>query len=433
MSRSPARRRTKPEPRWRAPVLTRSAWRGPEALEIVAEVEGDAGVLLWRSAINVIRWCEAERGARSTAFGWGAAGSRREMIAGAALDPALRPPLLALSGLLERPASPDVPSLVDACRRIAAWAEPRGFLATALAFAQCAALLAPDEARLAYEVGRLARRRAEYDRAEGWYERAILLARTSKDWRTYARSFSGIGNIRHETGNLKAARRAQLRSYRAARRHSLRELQGDALHGLFSVAVDMRNGTEAEWCAARAFECYGRKHHKLPRLAFDVAVHWTYCGHYRLARSVFSVLLHHFGSASQRCLTLGYLSRVAGELGDRAGFLSTSRELRDVLRATESVETADASLMCLAYGAAQLGERHEAVEAATRALAIATDRGHGQIAVVAEAFLEEQQSSGAKPNWIPCADQPPARFASVLIQALSTSTPAGGTGPSGTQ
>mgnify|MGYP006139024305 CR=1 FL=1 len=60
-----------------------------------------------------------------------------------------------------------------ACQHVAHWADQNGHLETAIAFAQGAAVVMPAEAALSYAVGRLARRRAEYARAETWYRRSL--------------------------------------------------------------------------------------------------------------------------------------------------------------------------------------------------------------------------------------------------------------------
>ena len=86
--------------------------------------------------------------------------------------------------------------------------------------------------------GRLARRRAEYARAETWYRRSIALGRQSGDWATYSMAFGGLGNLYMQRGKLSTARRFHLRALRAARRHSMRGLHGSALHDLAVLASE---------------------------------------------------------------------------------------------------------------------------------------------------------------------------------------------------
>ena len=160
------------------PALT----RGPESMPasgILDEISGELGVMLWRSCRNVTLWAATPESSRGALFAGGAADVRAAELARLEVDPELVAPLSVTVRLLEALGGMDVGRVVNACRRISLWAEQRGSLATALDFMQAAAQAAPHVAALAYAVGRLARRRAEYDRAESWYGRAIVQARRS--------------------------------------------------------------------------------------------------------------------------------------------------------------------------------------------------------------------------------------------------------------
>ena len=168
----------------------------------------------------------------------------------------------------------DYPRLVHACRAIARWGERRGFTAVQLAFTQAAARLAPDHPRLAYAVGRLARDRGEYARAESWLRSAIRLARGT-DWHTYALAYLSLGTLYQQLGNLPAARAVTLRGYRTTVRRRVRALQGVALHNLFAVASgEMLDFRRAHEYALAAFRRYGRDHPRFPALVHDVGCFW---------------------------------------------------------------------------------------------------------------------------------------------------------------
>ncbi|MFL5381545.1 MAG: hypothetical protein ACJ8GN_03400 [Longimicrobiaceae bacterium] len=372
-----------------------------DGISILDEINGDLGLLLWRSARNVTLWAETPAEERASLFPDGAARSRIAELQLAEVHPELRGPLSVLTELLARPGGVDLPRLVNACRRIAAWAEHRGELATALEFSQAAALAAPESASLAYAVGRLARRRAEYDRAESWYTRAVVQGRQSSDWRSYALAFSGMGNLHMQRGNYPAARRAHLRSLHAAERKGLIDVVGVAYHDLFLTAVETGAGHEADDLAANAFHGYGPRDGRVPRLAYDVAYHWVLQGYFSRSLKVALALRPIMTELSERAVVLGLIARAAAGIGDRSTFETSAREARLVAEHEGARETAARALLGVALGAATLGEWELARDVGTRAVIIARARGEGRVLLAAEAALdsiERQQLAVERPK-----------------------------------
>jgi tetratricopeptide (TPR) repeat protein len=334
--------------------------------------------------------------ARATLFSGDAARSRTAELSHAEVHPELRGPLSVLTELLARPGEVDLPRLVNACRRIAVWAEQRGDLATALEFSQAAALAAPESASLAYVVGRLARRRAEYDRAESWYTRAVVQGRQSSDWRSYALAFSGMGNLHMQRGNYPAARRSHLRCLRVAERRGLLELVGSAYHDLFGTAVETGAGSTADELAVLAFHAYGARDPRIPRLAYDVAYHWLLQGYFDRALSVGEALLPHMTDESERVVVHGLIARAAAGVGNRELFASACRETRLLAERDGARETAGRALLGVIYGAAHLGEWDLAQDVGMRAVTIARKRKEGRVLLAAEAALESVHTREVK-------------------------------------
>ncbi|MBW3571358.1 MAG: hypothetical protein KY467_09645 [Gemmatimonadetes bacterium] len=383
-------RSSHPAPRRRTripPALTRGAESMP-AIGILDEVPGDLGVLLWRSARNVALWAATPAASRGALFAGGAADAREAALSGVEVDPEIAAPLSVMVRLLESPATMDVGRVVNACRRISVWAEQRGALATALEFMQAAALSAPQVAALAYGVGRLARRRAEYDRAESWYGRAIVQARRTGDWRTYALGYSGLGNLNTQKGNFPVARRAQMRGLRAALRHNLTDLQGIAFHDLFVTHIETGAGTEATTFASRAFHAYGPDHPFVPRLAYDVAYHWGLEGYFEEALRVSQALENCFQGPAENALVLGLIARAAGGSGEVEAFEEARRRVEQVLRGGVGHDSAARALLGISYGAASLQRWELAEQAAIRALQIANERREGRVVLAAESALD---------------------------------------------
>ncbi|HEX2081278.1 MAG TPA: tetratricopeptide repeat protein, partial [Longimicrobium sp.] len=171
-----------------------------EGAALLSEHAGALGVVLWKSLRDVSAWTEADPADRRALFPPAAAQQRADELAGAAAEAELWAPLLVIQQLLAAPDDVDLPRLVHACRAIARWGERRGFTAVQLAFVQAAARLAPEHAQLAYAVGRLARDRGEYARAESWLRCAIRVARNT-DWHSYALAYLSLGTLYQHLGN----------------------------------------------------------------------------------------------------------------------------------------------------------------------------------------------------------------------------------------
>ena len=391
MRSTPSQSRSRTGSSSRRPRVPPALTRGPdrfEGLAVLDEVKGDLGLVLWRSVRNLLMWAGTEPQHRRGLFAGGAAAVRAEDLAGAQVDPELMAPLMVIVRLLESPGDADLLRVVNACRRIALWAEHRGALGTALEFTQAAAIAVPESAALAYAVGRLARRRAEYDRAESWYARAVILGRQSKDWKSYSLAFAGMGILHKQRGNYPAAKRAHLRCLRAANRHALNNIRGVAYHDLFALAVEMRAGPEADALAESAFRAYGPKDPRVPRLAYDVAYHWLLQGFFNASLRVGAALLPRMNDASERAALLGLVARAAGGAGRRDAFDTAAAQTDSVIAAGIADETAALTLLGVAHGAASLGEWERAADWAQRALQLAGVRSEGRVALEAEATLD---------------------------------------------
>jgi tetratricopeptide (TPR) repeat protein len=382
------------------PAITRGSEAIP-ALAVVEEIPGDLGVVLWRSVRNVVLWARTPEASRASLFDAGAADARAAELARVQPEAELLAPLSVVVALLENPRDVEVRRLVNACRRVAAWAEARGALGTALEFAQAAALARPDSAPLAFAVGRLARRRAEYDRAESWYMRAIVQARQAGDWRSYALAFSGIGNMYVRRGNYRVARKAFVRSLRAARRHHLRDVCAMAYHDLYLCAADTGEGSDAGPLAEQAFRAYGAAHPHVPRLAYDVAYNWVQLGNFVPAARVAEALLPHFTGPTERALVLGLLARAAGGAGERRAFEAAAEAVEAMVAEMPPIEGFTGALLGVANGAASLGDHERAVHAAGRARELARHRREGRVELAAEAVADSanaRRNSDASPG-----------------------------------
>lgn len=387
--------RRAPRPVRVPPPITRGSEKF-EGSEVIGDFQGELGILLWQSLRNVLLWNVTDPAKRKDLFTPGADERRRVKLLSVEVDDSLRSPLAVIARLLADPAGADRKRVGTACQRIGEWAESKGALATALAFTQAAALTASNDARLSYAVGRLARQRAEYPRAETWFRRAILLGRQTSDWESYSLAFVGLGNLYMQRGNLPAAQRAHLRAYRASRRKGLREVQGRALHDLFVIAGQREQIREAEEFAAAALKAYGPRHERLPFFAHDVAVFWRERGYYVPALRVFDALMPHFRRPSDRAAILANTARAAAALGDRERFAAAWQQAWEIVTAEGDIEKSAAVFETLAASAASLGQWDQAVHAAERAVEISTTREEAQVRASAERLLSAARNQTAE-------------------------------------
>jgi len=402
------------------PALTRGSER-VAAISILDELTSDLGLVLWRSARNVLLWAETPHSSRGELFAGEAGSGRIHLLALVNAEPELRAPLLVIADLLARPGTADLLRVVNACRRISLWAEQRGALATALEFTQAAALASPDAASLAFAVGRLARRLADYDRAESWYTRAVVQAREHQDWRSYASALAGIGNLHVQRGNYPAAKRTHLRCLHAATRHQVSEMVAAAYHNLFDVEVEMQAGLEADVLAARALAAYGQPSEGMYRLAYDVAYHWTLRGYYAGALGIARALESASTEPGFAPQLQAVIARAAAGLGDRATYESAAARV-DELLSDPSIpgDVAARTLLGLAHAALNIGEPRSAAAYADEAVSIARKRSEGRVALEAESVLDAAQRRIDVAVPIRTAlDTPAPSLASDFVRALS--------------
>jgi tetratricopeptide (TPR) repeat protein len=414
--------------RWRTPPAITTGAEAFEGLNVLDEVGGPLGFLLWQAARDVALWAELEPDQRGGLFEPGADAWLHGLVRSAGVDVQLESPLMTIVRMLGSPETARAETLELACQHIAHWADVHGHLATAIAFGQAAALTVPHDAGAAYAVGRIARRRAEYARAETWFRRAIALARQSGDWTSYALAFSGLGNLYMQRGSYPAARRFHVRALRAARRHSLRAIQGSALHDLFVIAAAGNHRDDAERYARGAFESYGPDHPRLPALANDIAYFWVERGHFAPALTVFEALLPHINRQEDRLVCLANIVRAAAGAGERRQFEQTWDEVWDGLARDEGAASAAQVLLELAHGGAQLGEFERAERAAERAVKVARDRGEAKTLLSAESVLDSvRRGRGARGRAAaqaaprPEAPHDTEMFATDLVRSLNAS------------
>lgn len=380
-ARSPIRRR-----RWRVPPPLTRGGELLEGAEILEELPGEVGMLLWKALRSTTLWAGTPAAEAGRLFTPGAAERRLAELLGAEIDPVVREPLEWLAQLLAEAESTPREPVALTCRQIAQWAAARGARGTELAFMQAAAMVCPADAELAFQVGRLTRMRGEVPRAESWYRRAIMLGRQSGNWTAYARSFLGLGIAAKRRGNLPLARRSHLKALRVADRRGLRGVRAMALHELFTVSVECDDFSTAQRWADQAYHAYDPAQPDARNLAHDLCCLWMREGQFRRALGVLDRLLPLF-ERDLRLVPVANVARAAGGAGERDRFFEAYEEARQLLGDRPTLGTPTQALLAMARGATGIAEYDLAAEIAEEALRTAELAGESQNLFEAESVL----------------------------------------------
>jgi tetratricopeptide (TPR) repeat protein len=374
--------------RWRTPPpLTRGS-ESLEGMEILREVGGEVGVLLWQAYRNVMFWASTDQGERGRLFSAEAGRKRAAELAEARIPDELASPLSAFSEMLSAPDGTSGEVMAGACTGIARWADSEGYTNTALAFTQAASVASQRNARLALAVGQLARRRGELPRAETWFRHTVMVARQTGDWESYSRAYIALGNMLIRRGNFPGAHRMHIKALRAARRKGLQQIQGMALHDLFAIAIETGRKEQGEEYARQAFRAYGPNHPSLPVLAHDVAYFWVEQGYFARALEVFQALETHLTTPQDRLSLTASIARAAAGSGDRDRFRRAWTQVVRLNKDSEVQGVVPGCMLDLALGAASLGEWDRAESAAEEAYELATRSGQAKVRFRAESLMD---------------------------------------------
>lgn len=311
-----------------------------------------------------------------------------DVLGASGIDEALWAPVAVIAGELARPAELDVERLADACLAVTDWALASEAHGTALLFAEAAAVVWPNNARIAWITGKLYRKQLQLSRAEMWLRRASRVAVWTGDWEVQARALISLSNLKVHLGDLPGGRELLLSGVRLAKRKRLREQLAMAHHDLFVIATYAGRFSEAESHAQQAFAAYGPDHPSLLRLAFDVSHWWTQQGQFARAIQVLDVLRGRFPDSERQLHILASTARAAGALNDGASFHDAWTQawklidhgVADHLRAAAALE--------LGLGALNLGLREYAEHALVTARDAARELREGDTLARADAALD---------------------------------------------
>lgn len=229
LTAGPPTRRPRP---WGVPPVSR---RRPHEFvrgkEILTEISGPVGVLLWLLHRDVELWAGTPPERRGKLFRMAGI----EEFAGLSFPEPLTREVPVLIDLLAGLTGPE-PAAIS-CSNIAEWARacaPQ----TGLLFAEAAAALARSSARHAVDVGVHAANCGLKAAAEAWFRHALALGRQTSDWTSAAGAAAELGELAVSRDLMLDAARWYARARRMVRRYKLsREVRLQAARGQLRAAL----------------------------------------------------------------------------------------------------------------------------------------------------------------------------------------------------
>jgi tetratricopeptide (TPR) repeat protein len=357
--------------------------------EVVRELAPEVALPVWQTLRSVLMWAGEEPAMRGGLFEPCAMTDWERELLQETWEPDVRAPLAVLVGELARLAEASAETLAHACLCVTDWALERGHVATALAFAEAAALSWPQHPRFSWVVSRLLRRHGRLREAEMWIRRSAKAAASAGDREMQTLAQNSLGNILHDLGKDAQSIKTLTDALRLARRHRLRSLEGEILHDLLVVSTWMGAREDANDYAMAAFEIYKEGHPRLAALAHDVACLWMFRGYYSRALTVLKQLPPFIELPEERIRVLGVMARAAAACGESPTFEQAAHEVRALLLQAAGHPRAASALMEVAMGAILLAAWDEAEEFVSRAVEIATVTGQSDILSRSEEVLTE--------------------------------------------
>jgi tetratricopeptide (TPR) repeat protein len=239
--------------------------------------------------------------------------------------------------------------LVRACREVAEWAEDNSHAITAIAFAEVAAHLLPEDAEMANLAGRACRRAGERPRAELWYERGWGLARRAGDVRQYIDGHLGFGSLLRDFGEYGKALKKLKRAGLAARKAGMKESAAEAIHDAWYLAYLREDLARASILALSASRLYPVHAKRRPYYTADLALLLTRRGLYVEALDLLRLAMTQLHAPVERLHANGLIAYAAAGARDEKAFATALRAVQD--SAPHHSEVGGAALAYAAAGA----------------------------------------------------------------------------------
>lgn len=370
---------------------------------ILGDLDEPLARVLWRGLRDVREWSAATPAQRGRLFSQPGAEFREGMLFASGQAPALADAIGTLASLRTSPRVVTTRDLVEACVSVRDWADDRGLVHTALAFAEAAAGLDLENPILACDAGKAARRAAHADRAESWFDRALTSAARQKNRREQIRALLGVGALMRETGRYEAAREFIGRASKMAASTRRNRQAAESSHDLLAIAIEDGSFDECETYVLAALRTYPIHHPSIPRLVHDWAFYLVRRALYEQALPLLVAIVPVARRPELKMLYQGTLARAAGGSGRREVYDEAARMV--VALSGVHQEFAAAALANSAEGARFFQEWERADGYAARAVEIARERGEADVHRGASEILDAVTARAApEPQALPPAD-----------------------------
>jgi tetratricopeptide (TPR) repeat protein len=386
------------------------------AHEILAEIPGILGAVLWQDVRHLRAWAETPEASRAALFNpdppYWVHSKRREAMAQCG---GLSEPLSAFGALVRAPRRVDVGRVAAACQAVVEWALDREYTQTAIEFAEAAALIDPENPRLANLAGRVSRNANDYGRAEVWFNRGIGFAREQQDWVELTRGHLGAGILWQEVGRIAQAMRHFNSGSRWGRKVGLEWLSAEVQHDLTVLLTVRGLHADAEKHARRALSWYPKHHERFPLFGADVGLLLVLERNYAVAARLLRRVLQVVSQPAPRSVILALLARaLAG-----AGLVDElDRFEQRIFRILERHHDKEAVALWHLAAAERIARRWEVAESnARRALELATARGDRETARLSSHLLTAIQARRPAPP--PCVARTDREFLGFMETVTS--------------
>jgi hypothetical protein len=372
-------------------------------MAILGELPRGVGMQVTRVYRAVMLWAADPPEERScSVFAEGSMASLATKMAAATqvIGDAIGQPLILIACELAQD-EPEIRQIAKACLSVVDWALARRASATAIAFAEAAALTSPN-ARYSLIAGRLHRQCGRQDQAHRWLRRASVLATRVGDSLTKVRSLLSLGSVAMIVGQHRRAEDYFRRALRFATRYRLQELVGEAWHDLFTIAITTNNYRAADAALKEAVRRYKRGHHRLPAFAHDLATYWMERDDFENARLVLLALLekHWRNDPGLRLLACGTTLRALGGCARAEEFDKTFGEFCELADKASETRWLAPAMLKAALGAISLRRWTLAESLLTTATQHASRTGQHDTILDAERILGQVRAKRDEPRQI---------------------------------
>jgi tetratricopeptide (TPR) repeat protein len=357
--------------------------------ELVRELPADVALPVWHTLRSVLLWTQVPPGARAELFGDGAMEAWEAEVLTGALEEAVRSPLAVIARELSAPEEASPQQIAWACFCVTEWALGRRATATAMVFAEAAALAWPEHPRYAWAAGRLMRTHGKLRDAEIWMRRAIRTAIRCSDWESQVLGLNSLGNVLYDQGNFVEAQTTLQQGLHLARRRRFRRHEAELSHDLFVLAVDQKNLAMAEHHAQNTVDLYREMQHpRLILLAHDLAYLWMEKGYYARALAVFLAMMPNVEDLPGRVRVLANTARAAAACGDASVFDDVVSEARQLLNDATHGSGLASAFIELSIAAWTFSDWRTAEELAQQGLERARRRREASVIIRADGVVE---------------------------------------------